>query len=543
MRSRVGPVLAISLLAAAAASGDEAVRRDGTRATGKLTLTDNGRFTFRTADRDEPVADLEFVRFVTKPPAARGPLFHQVILAHDERLLAEVDKLDDTHVHVHPAWGDRLAIPRTAIERVKQVPGWRLILFDTFDGDLSAWETTGAMRIEGGRLIFNAADQAVETKVKTPVVAGRVDIVFEASATKTRTLTLELGFARDGKPALVQIELIGPGEPYAVTSPAKPDHDGRLKRVAGPRRLTAEFAADHLHLFLDNLVLWTQSQGPGELKSIRLVAHGDGSEPASVHDIAVLRAERPTEPKPWADLTSDAVRSPDGDETFGALTGVRSTGVDLEVKRRKYALGWPDVKEFTLRRGPVGERATTGEQVRVRVRTTDGLRDVVEGAVKSFDDRALVLAHTVLGELTIPRDHLDEVRLLFHGRRVPVDSTPHHLGTRPAFGFSTPKPEGMYVTKSAKIESIPTAGFVIIDAAQVSPSGTPVEVSANGERAGVLNRLADRAEPAVRAYRLPVENWRRGENEIEVRLRPDDSGRRVTGVDVRAIRLELHDPR
>jgi hypothetical protein len=84
---------------------------------------------------------------------------------------------------------------------------------------------------------------------------------------------------------------------------------------------------------------------------------------------------------------------------------------------------------------------------------------------------------------------------------------------------------------------------VVIDAAQVSAIGTLVEASVNGERVGALNRLADRAEPVVRAYRLPARNWRRGENEIEVRLRPDESGKRVTGVDLRAVRLELHDPR
>jgi hypothetical protein len=66
----------------------------------------------------------------------------------------------------------------------------------------------------------------------------------------------------------------------------------------------------------------------------------------------------------------------------------------------------------------------------------------------------------------------------------------------------------------------------------------------NGERVGELNRLAGRAEPVVRGYRLPVAAGvlRRGDNEVEVRLRPPDDGK-VTGIDLRAVRLELADPR
>ena len=55
---------------------------------------------------------------------------------------------------------------------------------------------------------------------------------------------------------------------------------------------------------------------------------------------------------------------------------------------------------------------------------------------------------------------------------------------------------------------------------------------------------ADRAGPEVRTYRLPVAAgaFRRGDNEVEVRLRPAATGK-VSGVDVRAVRLELADPR
>ena len=124
-----------------------------------------------------------------------------------------------------------------------------------------------------------------------------------------------------------------------------------------------------------------------------------------------------------------------------------------------------------------------------------------------------------------------------------MDTAPHHLGTRPAFGFAVPKPEGLRFTSTVKVDR-PADGFVVIDAAHVTGKGTPVEVLVNCERVGELNRLAGRAEPVVRAYRLPVGAGvlRRGDNEVEIRLRPTADGK-VTGIDLRAVRLELADPR
>jgi hypothetical protein len=339
----------------------------------------------------------------------------------------------------------------------------------------------------------------------------------------------------------MRIELTGPSERYIVTSNAKPDYEGKVRRDASTHRLTVEFDRDRLHVFLDDLVLWSQPTGPGELQGISLVAEGDGKELAIVDDVSIARTERPAEPRPWADLTADAVRSPVGDETFGLLTE-RFT---LETKGRKHELAWPEIAEFTFRRGPVPENATAGEHVRVRIRSVDGNRDVLDGAVTTFDAKSLGLKHAILGDLTIPRERVEEIRLRFFGRRVPVDSSPHHLGTRPAFGFAVPKPEGLRFTKSVQLDAIPFAGFLVVDAANVDARGTIVEVLLNGELLGELNRLADRAEPVVREYRLPVpaSGWRRRDNETEIRLRPTEPGGRVMGIDLRAVRLELHDRR
>ena len=537
MPFRTGLSAVALLLATVAARGDEAVRRDGTRTAGRLALSAAGRFTFG----DEPVAHLDRVRFSPRPPAPPPvPLWHQVHLGHGEVILAEVRKLDDTALHVRPAWADTLVVPRAAIEQVTNQPGWRPVRFDSFDGGPGRWATTGGARAEGGKLVFDRVGRAAETTFE-PLAAGRVGVTVRAARTQGRRLSLGLGFVRDGRPAAVGVELVGPGEWFAVRAAARADHEGRVKRDGATHRLSAEFDRDRLAIFVDGWVLWARDAGPGELRSVTLVSDGDGDEAAAVDDVLVARPEPAGEPRTWADPTTDGVRSPDGDETFGSLAAVGPAGATLEVKGKRLALGWPDVAGVAFRRGPVAEPATRGEHVRLLVRTADGHRDVLDGAVKAFDDKAVGLVHPVLGELVIPRDRVEEVRLQFHGRRVPIDTAPHHLGARPAFGFAVPRPEGLRLVHTVRLDGA-GSGFVVVDAASVGRAGTPVEVRVNGAAVGELNRLADRAEPVVRRYRLPVREWRGGDNEVEARLRPADGGK-VTGIDVRAVRVELLEPR
>jgi len=529
------------LLAGPLARGDQGVRRDGERVSGTLSLTANGSFAFREGDRDVGVAELELVRFAGKPPPAPGVhLWHQVRLEHGEVLHGEVRALDETHLIVRTAWAERVAVPRAAVERVG-FPGGRPAFFDSFDGPPTDWTTAGDPRVADGRLVFAKSGQSAETGLKPAVAAGRVGVTFRGAVTTARRLNLELGFVEGGKPAPVRIELVGPGERFTVEAPGRAEYDGRLKRSAGERRLVAEFDRDRLQVFVDGFVLWSREAGPGELRSVRLAADGEGVDEAAVADVLVTRADAGVKTRDWGDLMRDAVRSAEGDETFGTLAAAGPGGVTLELKGKKLAIRWPAAAEFTFRRGPVPERETAGEHVRAIVAAADGGRDVLDGAVRGFDGKALVLAHAVLGDLTIPRQRLEELRLRFHGRRVPVDATPHHLGTRAAFGFAVPKPEGVRMIKTVSLDAAPREGFAVVDAARVGAKTTPVEVRWNGVLLSELNRLADKPGPEVRAYRLavPATAWRVGENEVEVRLRVDGDGGRATGVDVRAVRLEV----
>ena len=544
MSGRASLLIGLLVVGSHTTCADEAVRRDGSRVAGQLKLADSGRFAFRSSARDEPLAEIEIVRFQTKPPTAPAVLiWHQICLNGGEKLLAELLRLDAAHLHVRTVWAEELTIPRAAIDRVTNAPGGRPVFVESFDSLSADWVITGEPKAVGRALAFNKAGQTASLSLKESLSSGRVVVGIAAARTTTRRLVMELSFDRAKESTVVRVELVGPAESFVVASPMKATHAGRILRDGKGHKLAVEFDRDRLNVFVNDLVLWSQETSPGELRAVKFLAEGEGNESVAIDDVLIAKPSRPHEPRPWADLTVDAIRSPDGDETYGDLVGLGPIGLSLETKGKKLAPRWPDVAVFAFRRTAIAEQATTGEHVQIRVRAGDGVRDVLEGAMKSFGDKSLVLSHAVLGDLTMPRDRLEEIRLLFHGRRIPVDSTPRHLGTRAEFGFAMPKPEGLQLTKSVKVTPAWTSGFVVVDAARVSPEGTPLELLVNGESLGNLNRLADRDSALVKCYRLPLPASRAGDVEIELRLRPNAEGRRTTGIDLRGVRLELHDSR
>jgi hypothetical protein len=296
MSGRVFLVAIVHLVVFAELRADEAIRRDGTHVSGSLSLSPNGRFIFRSQDRDEPIADIEFVRFAPKVPAEPAlPLWHQIHLGHGELLLGAVVKLDATHLHLRTAWRESLAIARIAIERVTNPPGTRPIFFDAFGGDLSSWEAAGGPRVASGKLTLDRAGQSVQARLVKPLPAGRVAVDFESGKTKARRTTLGLDFERDGKSNPVSIGMADPGERYKVVSDRAPTHDGKLRRETGLHRLTVEFDGDRLDVFVDDLVLWSQRSGAGVLQAIKLSAEGEGAEVANITDVLVAEPQRARE--------------------------------------------------------------------------------------------------------------------------------------------------------------------------------------------------------------------------------------------------------
>src|SRR5207248_6158437 len=94
---------------------DDAIRRDGTRTSGHLALNEQGRFVFRSSTGNEPIGQIEIVRFMPKVVGSTTmPLCHQIRFGNGELVLGIIERLDVTHLHVRAAWAESLAIPRSA---------------------------------------------------------------------------------------------------------------------------------------------------------------------------------------------------------------------------------------------------------------------------------------------------------------------------------------------------------------------------------------------------------------------------------------------
>ena len=101
----------------------------------------------------------------------------------------------------------------------------------------------------------------------------------------------------------------------------------------------------------------------------------------------------------------------------------------------------------------------------------------------------------------------------------------------------------MRFTKTIELKSPASKGFVVVEAAHVKPKGTLVEARINGKSLGGLNRFADRDDGRVHSYRLPIDGSPIRKIEIEVRVRPAKNSGKTKGIDLRALRLELPEPR
>src|SRR5262249_12869905 len=145
----------------------------------------------------------------------------------------------------------------------------------------------------------------------------------------------------------------------------------------------------------------------------------------------------------------------------------------------------------------------------------DGLTDELEGVLKGLDERRLALAHPVLGELSLDRDRVGELRWLFRGRRVEIDNAFHPLG------------EGEAWQGAVRPDVVPKGARLVVHA--VRPEGDfRVEAVVNGKKVGPLTCPVDTADEWRRLVGpLPAEALRAGDNSVELRaVAGRDTGRR-----------------
>jgi hypothetical protein len=171
--------------------------------------------------------------------------------------------------------------------------------------------------------------------------------------------------------------------------------------------------------------------------------------------------------------------------------------------------------------------------VQVWLRTGAGSEpDRIAGAVRGWDAKHLTLRHPVLGDLTIARARLRRLRWLFHGERIALDATAHHLGPkgRLAAGLFPPRAEGMSKEWSFRLETLPQEARLRLQVVQLKGPDDGIarslkrdelqmQVVVNGNVVDYLNRHVRRAsrQPRPLTVLLPRRFLRAGKNTLALR--------------------------
>ena len=524
----------------AALASERYSRPDGTEVEGRIlgdaatglrfVATDDGSAIPLMAGgtiRFDPVEDLD--------PVGTAPL--RVRLGFGGRISGRLERYEGDHLVFLPSGSESsLRIPKSALMRLEQPAGSSRVFQEDFNElDPDRWQLrVGEVGIDpegglsgGGGLRLPSASSTIGRRFSEPLTAGRVELAYlESGETHPgRHWFVDFGFLdKSGEIAPVRVVLGWASESYVVLSPKGPRLQvQRLSKTAGWHRLAVDFAPDSLVVAVDGSALafgpgqggpvGERKSGPsGPLVEVRLATSEDPGQPprndlaARVDDLSVFRSVAVADSTEEAP-ERDGIRLVNGDQVFGPIVRLDSSGVTIRVAGRPSAFDWPEVAEVTFGRVPDVAAPVTGWIIEATWRpgrTSDDL-DRVEGALVSASETGLVVDVPYLGELTIPRDRLDEVRLRDRAERIVIDPYPRHLGDRYVPDLEPRRPEDEPYDLGFSIEEASRSQVrLAFDVVQlIGQAGTPqlseavrrgeyrTKVFLNGQRLTDLNEEID----------------------------------------------------
>jgi hypothetical protein len=551
----------------------EAVLPTGEKVRGSVQLK-NGRLFF-TPSRRQPALRLDQVDHVRFPlvqrPPARSATLHRITLIDGQCLTGELLSLDGQDVRCRPTWlgGARtLTLPRSAVVSVGQLPGYATFIAEDFEAGCKGWKLTGRpelsdrQHVSGKRsLLLDAPGQTAEYTLAEPLDAGGAGINFhDPLVTKGSRWLVEADFRGENGPQTVRVAVADPSDRYSVEVPGGKRAGFPVRRTAGWHRLYLEFAAKRLVISVDDDLLWvSRENGPaGPLRKVRLACRaadkGKAQGQVFFDDFALARAVEYLRHR-RADRGQDELWLLSGDQLFGRVLKADRRGIVLQARFGKRSWGWGEVRGIYLRETAAPPRTLEGEQVEVRIRTGAGPEsDRVVGQVRGLDDKQLTLAHPLLGELVIERTRLRRLRWLFHGRRIELDNTAHHLGPKEKLvaGLYPARAEGVTATWKFNLKNLPATARLYLQATHVQgkEDGNAgawergelrAEVVVNGKVVDYLNRYVNRStrEPQRLTIVLPRKVLRAGRNILQVRQAPERQTRHYEHCGVSDLVLEF----
>jgi hypothetical protein len=461
-------------------------------------------------------------------------MVHQARLTDDQRLTGELLVLDADGLRLRTPWAERLAVPRSCLEGVTQLPGRLLIRDEGFEDGLKVWKVSGSPAFSDKHhtsgqhsLVLAAPGQSAAYALPLPLPAGRLGVNFLGPETAAGARwQVEAEFQGPGEPRRVRVTIAGEGDSYDVSAPTPRDEGVRVPRKPGWHRLVVEFGERALLVTVDDALLWFSRRGPGgPLRQVRLfcAAAGGKAEPRGAVAFDDLTLERSVAvlPGPAEEEGQDDVWLASGDQLFGQVLRADRRGIDLQAAFGRRSFSWAEVRGVFPQRTPRAPQTTEGEHVRVWLRPAEGTEpDELEAVLVGLDDRRLTLRHPGLGDLEVPRARLQRLRPLFHGRRIELDNGSHRLGSRESpVPDARPRAEGPGVRYTFRLDAPPGEARLVLRLLQREGADTRTDVVLNGRRVEDLGRRAGGVvrRPLWLVVPLPRGGLREGDNVLEVR--------------------------
>lgn len=548
--ARIFAVLAFLLTLGGACAGDEAIRFDGRRVAGTLHADDDGRLHFTAKDSQTAVAldGVQHIRFPDAAPdrASCGAPF-RVQLASGQFVTGELLELDEQSLKVRSLWSNRVQLPRRAVVALTHPPGFVTLFHEDFDADPVGMKLTGAptlddkQRSSGRRsLRLDAVGQSTSYKPPASLDAGRCEMRFhDPSETTGGRWLAEAAFAGKHR---VQVILADSADAYTVQTDLPAAETRRIARSAGWHRLSVRFHPGYLLVGVDDKLLFESGKaGPcGPLTEIRIACVAgapDAPLRGALHfdDFTVTKSVDDL-PHAAGDPTQDELWLVGGDQLFGRVLRADRRSIVIDGRFGKRTLDWSAVRGIFPKTEAVEPRTSDGEHVRLWLDSGLPQADELEGVLRAFDDRKLVLRHPLLGDLTFDRSRLRQLRPLFHGRRIELDPGRHHLGDagRIVPNLSPPRAEGPSLRCRFRLDALPPSARLALTVHHLKPTadGGETEILVNGQRIDILNHHADRVvkDPVPVTIAVPSSALRSGENVVELRPSPNAAGQRPSCV-------------
>jgi hypothetical protein len=355
----------------------------------------------------------------------------RVRLWDGEQISGQIQELNKDILRIRTAWAARLELPRAAVASIEPLPGWRTLLDEGFHREPGGSSASAArLRFTGGptfadaedgtaarALLLRAAGQSMTYTLTKPLTVGRIGVNFqEREQAAGARWTVELVFQLAERMRRVTVAVAGEGEYYTVDSGGLPGTLRRVKRAPGWHRLIMHFRKGMLRVTCDDDVLWHNLDDGtgGPLQQVTIACQHRLEREALRGAVAWTEfcIERAVDehPQPPAEIEQDAVRLLNDDQLFGTILSADRRVLKIEGRFGKRSLPWTAVSGCSFRQPATPPKANEGATVRVLVRS--GLceeNDVLEGIVKSRDERRLVLRHALLGEITLKRSRVREL--------------------------------------------------------------------------------------------------------------------------------------